>query len=51
MSFISSGRPNLDASVAPALVLKDVEAGYGEGPVLRDFNLTVAAGEIGRAHV
>jgi ABC-2 type transport system ATP-binding protein len=46
MSFISSGRPNLDASVAPALVLKDVEAGYGEGPVLRDFNLTVAAGEV-----
>jgi ABC-type transport system involved in cytochrome c biogenesis ATPase subunit len=36
----------LDASVAPALVLKDVEAGYGEGPVLRDFNLTVAAGEV-----
>ena len=36
----------MDASVAPALVLKDVEAGYGEGPVLRDFNLTVAAGEV-----
>ncbi|WP_374390568.1 ATP-binding cassette domain-containing protein, partial [Brevundimonas sp.] len=46
MFSISSSRPTLGSSVAPALVLSGIEAGYDGRPVLRDFSLTVDAGEV-----
>ncbi|RZJ82810.1 MAG: ATP-binding cassette domain-containing protein, partial [Brevundimonas sp.] len=46
MSSISSSRPILGSSVAPALVLDGIEAGYDGRPVLRDFSLTLNAGEV-----
>jgi ABC-2 type transport system ATP-binding protein len=46
MSSISSSRPTLGSSVAPALVLSGIEAGYDGRPVLRDFSLTLDAGEV-----
>lgn len=46
MSSISSSRPILGSSVAPALVLSEIEAGYDGQPVLRDFSLTVKTGEV-----
>ena len=36
----------MGSSVAPALVLDGIEAGYDGRPVLRDFSLTLNAGEV-----
>lgn len=36
----------MESSVSPALVLSGVAAGYDAQPVLRDFSLTVRAGEV-----
>jgi ABC-2 type transport system ATP-binding protein len=46
MFSIFSNRPILGSSVAPALVLSSIDAGYEGRAVLQDFNLTVPAGEI-----
>lgn len=46
MSSTFSGRLTLESSVAPALVLSKVEAGYDGRPVLKSLDLTVNAGEV-----
>lgn len=46
MSWTFSSRPNLGSDIAPALSLSGIDAGYDGRPVLRDFSLSIAAGEI-----
>lgn len=41
-----SSRPNLGSDIAPALSLSGIDAGYDGRPVLRDFSLSIAAGEV-----